>query len=263
MATRTSSPAYMRIEQHLRERIAGLAPGDPLPSDAELCRRFNVSRMTARQAVAVLVSEGLLYRVTGSGTFVAAPPVHRRVSRLLSFTENMRRFGKVASARVLTAGSRVGTSQENAELEQSPRARVIALRRLRLADDLPIAIESVVLPGSCGFVLEEEAVTGSVHEALRDHGLEPVHSAGTLTAVAATAEQAELLRTSKGAPLIMQRARMTTREHSPVQISEVRYVGERFVFDFDQDKHEYTRPDEREREPIYDVHAFPDTDGGL
>ena len=85
-----STPRYVEIAEYLRGLIADAAPGDRLPSDADLCERFDVSRMTARQAVTLLANEHLLERKRGSGTFVSARRVPRALGSPLSFSESMR-----------------------------------------------------------------------------------------------------------------------------------------------------------------------------
>ena len=84
---------YREIERYLRTLVEGARPGAPLPSEAELCERFSVSRMTVRQALAELTNDGLVERRRGQGTFVAHRPVHRRPGVFLSFTEEMNRRG--------------------------------------------------------------------------------------------------------------------------------------------------------------------------
>lgn len=77
-------PLYYRIREDLASAMGDgrLAPGDAVPSERMLCERYGVSRMTARQALRTLVSDGLLYQVKGIGTFVAHPPLRKTLTRL-------------------------------------------------------------------------------------------------------------------------------------------------------------------------------------
>ena len=134
-------PRYYEIEQALRTRIAELAPHSTLPSDAGLCEEFGVSRMTARGAVQRLVQEGLVYRVPGRGTFVADAPAHRSAAHILSFSDEMRRRGRVPSSRAVEKHTRDASDEERERLGVD---RVVVLRRVRIADDEPIALETAV-----------------------------------------------------------------------------------------------------------------------
>ena len=87
------TPRYQEIADYLRRLISASRPGDRLPSEAELCERFGVSRMTVRQALQVLANEHLLVRRRGEGTFAAPRMVARLLGSPLSFTESMRRRG--------------------------------------------------------------------------------------------------------------------------------------------------------------------------
>ena len=130
-------PRYYEIEQALRARIVELEPGDALPSDAELCEEFAVSRMTARQAVQRLAQEGLLERVPGRGTFVAEPSAHRQAGNLLNFTTEMRRRHRTPASRLLERELRDGDARggraPEAEAGRSRRRRAAAAARRRRA----------------------------------------------------------------------------------------------------------------------------------
>jgi GntR family transcriptional regulator len=224
-------PRYYEIEQSLRERAAALEPHSPLPSEAQLCERFGVSRMTARAAVQRLVQDGLVYRVPGRGTFVAAPRANRTAGHILSFSDEMRRKGRVPSSRVIERRKRRATDDEERRLGVRD---VVVLRRLRLADGKPLALERAVFPGArVSEVLDGDLEHRSLFEALVNAELVPSSGKAALAAEAATAEDARLLRVRKGAPLLVERRLIHDQDGRPLEWTESRYVGSRYGIDVD------------------------------
>jgi GntR family transcriptional regulator len=222
-------PRYYEIEQALRARIDELGPHEPLPSDAQLCEEFGVSRMTARNAVQRLVQEGLVYRVPGRGTFVAEDSAPRTASHVLSFTEEMRRRGRVPSSRVVERVRRAATAEEQRRLGVD---EVAILRRVRLADGEPVALESAVFPADrVVSLLEGDLERGSLHGALVAAGIVPTAGRGALSAEAAGPEDARLLGIKRGQPLLVERRLIYDQDGGPVELTESRYVGERYGLD--------------------------------
>jgi GntR family transcriptional regulator len=222
-------PRYYEIEQALRARIDELEPHESLPSDAQLCEAFQVSRMTARNAVQRLVQEGLVYRVPGRGTFVAEGPAPRTASHVLSFTEEMRRRGRVASSRVVERQRRTATAEERRRLGVK---EVAVLRRVRIADGEPVALESAVFPADrAGLLLERDLERDSLHAALVAAGVVPTAGRGALSAEAADSEDARLLGIKRGRPLLVERRLIYDQDGAPLELTESRYVGDRYGLD--------------------------------
>jgi GntR family transcriptional regulator len=221
------------IERELRKLVAKARPGDSLPSDAELCERFGVSRMTARQAVQRLAADGLLYRVSGRGTFVAQTPVHRAMNTLMSFTAEMRRRGLSASSRLLSSEVRTGLDDEVLALRLPPGSQVVAIRRLRFADGVPMAVEHVRLPAVCAGVLTADLENGSLFEALEGIGRVPTRAFGTLTAAPAEADEAAVLEVPEGTPLLVEQRTIHDQADAPLEFTESRYLGGRYLFDIE------------------------------
>ncbi len=222
-------PAYRQIEQSLRERIARMPPGERLPSDAELCAQFGVSRMTARNAMERLAVDGLIRREPGRGSFVARAPAHRRTNRLMTFTQEMRRAGRQPTSRVLTRVIRPSSTAEAASLGIPARQPIVHLRRLRLADDQPIALESAVLVGDCASaVMTADLVNGSLHETLAGFGFVLRRGTGTITAAMASHEDARLFETRVGSPLLVERRIIEDANGRRIESTESRYPADRY-----------------------------------
>jgi GntR family transcriptional regulator len=229
---------YRLIEHALRERIGLLEPGSRLPSDAELCREFGVSRMTARHAMQRLTEEGLIARQPGRGSFVALPPAHRRADRLMTFSLEMRRHGRVPHSKVLERVIRPASPLEAHELGATPGDSIVVLRRIRFADDEAIALETTLLDLRCApAVMDADLERGSLHEAMGRGGHFLRRGSGTISGASATDEEARLLGLHVGDPLLVERRVIENRQGERLEATESRYAATRYALDvrFDVD----------------------------
>jgi len=222
---------YREIERWLRTLVEGARPGDPLPSEAELCERFSVSRMTVRQALQELTNDGLVERRRGQGTFVAHRPVHRRPGVFLSFTEEMHRRGAQATSRLLSAGLDDPRRPEAEDLGLAPGSRVVRVVRVRLADGVPVALEDAALVPELAGVLEEDLGGGSLHGALERRGIVATRATGTITARLARPSETELLDLAPQAALLVELRILFDQEGRVFERTETRYVADRYVID--------------------------------
>jgi GntR family transcriptional regulator len=222
---------YLEIEKWLRAKCLKGSPGDSLPSEIELCSRFSVSRMTVRQALANLEQDGLVDRVRGSGTFIAARPMHRREGVLMSFTEDMVLRGLVPSSFLISARKAKATRADASSLGLREGDAVIRIERVRLADGLPIAIEVVALPASFADILDEDLESGSLHLFLRQRGRGPTDAWSWVTARLATAMEAKRLDLPKSSALLVERRVVLASDGIPIEHTETAYVSTRYVID--------------------------------
>ena len=196
---KSSLPLYQQLQRALRQAIETrvLGPDDALPPERELATDFSVSRITVRKAIDVLVSEGLLVRRQGSGTFVCAR-VEKNFSKLTSFSEDMRARGRNPRSVWLRKSAGTVTPEEALALRASPGTPVFRFHRIRFADDAPMALEYATILASCLPTLE--AVESSLYVALERAGNRPVRALQRLRAVLFTAEQAQLLQAQEKDP---------------------------------------------------------------
>jgi GntR family transcriptional regulator len=134
----------MNKQEDTRDRILdlveGLEVGHSIPSERQLTIDIGVSRLTVRAALDELVRDGYLERRHGSGTYVTEPKIAQPLT-LTSFSNDMRRRGMVPGNRTLELTTILAGARLAQRLAVSPDARIVRVKRLRLADSKPMALE--------------------------------------------------------------------------------------------------------------------------
>jgi len=223
----TGLPKYLEITAALRQELRQAAEGSRLPPERELAERFEVSRMTLRQALDELEREGRLQRIRGSGTFVRRPTVTMGPF-LTSFTEDMRARGLQPSARVLGFTRTTATAEAAEALGLTEGADVVWMERLRLADGDPVCVEVAQFPARLQRLLEEGDPEQSVHDILRAGGVVPTSLRRRVRAVAAAQREALLLGLLDGAPVLEVLDVFADPVGRPVQYARSRYRPDRY-----------------------------------
>ncbi len=220
---------YEEIAAFLRGVIDEAQPGDRLPSDTELAERFQVSRMTARHAVQILESEGLLVREQGRGTFVSSRPVARMLGSPLSFTTSMKAKGLVATSQTIEAVLESPSAEDVAALNRAPDVQVQVLTRLRLADGVPMAIERAVLaPGVAAVV---DSIEGkSLHQQFVAIGRTPAWARSRVSARLATARERRLLELPARGVILNENRIIYDQNDEPLEHTDTWYAAERYTF---------------------------------
>ena len=223
----------MSKQRETRERvlelIESLGVGDAIPSERQLGLDLGVSRLTVRAALDELVREGYLVRRRGAGTFVAEPKVQKGID-ITSFSDDMRARGLTPGSRTLElrtvpAGARLGRI-----LHVSPSEPVISVKRLRLADGDPMAIEllhvrSTLVPG----LTAEDLETNSFYELLASRwDVSIVGGTQTVEPTVTNEEESAALGVPLHSPALLFERVTRTADGDVVEYTSSTYRGDRY-----------------------------------
>ncbi len=225
-------PAYFQLKNILLDKIKSgeYAAGSLIPSERELSENLGISRMTVRQAINLLANEKFLVREKGKGTFVNELKFEQR--NIMSFSETVRRQGMVPSTKVLESTIETECFDVKEQLDLRPDQKVYRIKRLRLADTTPIAVEEVFIPENICPGIDKLDLTKSLYELLKTfYSIDISYIDNTIEAIKADKENRELLMLSSGIPVL--------------QISGINYTkdGKKLFYESDvyrADKYNYS-----------------------
>ncbi len=226
------APLYMRVKRLVQDAVdrGELGHGDSIPSERDAAQLLSVSRVTVRKAFTELVREGVLEQRRGSGTFVRArnSRIEQPLSRLTSFSEDMRLRGLKNDAEWIDRSSGLPTPEEVLKLSISPNERVCRFHRLRRADGQPLAIELAVIPHR--FLDDEMSVSDSLYAALGLRGFRPVRALQRLHATSLARREAEWLGQPTGSPALFIERVSYLPDGQIVEYTRSHYRGETYDF---------------------------------
>ncbi len=225
-------PLYFQVARQLQELIETgvLPPGTRLSNEIAMADQFGLSRPTMRQAMQHLVDKGLLARKRGVGTQVVTNRIRRQVE-LTSLYEDLEREERRPRTEVLAIGAVRASAAVAAALRVDEGAEVLALERLRFADDQPIALMRNHLPSGL-LDLTAEALTGSgLYQLLRGSGIDLTTASQAIGARRATAAEARLLQETRGATLLTMTRTAYDDSGRPVEYGTHVYRASRYSFE--------------------------------
>ena len=223
-------PKYEALRVALARELRSMSANEALPSERDLMSAHGVSRMTVRKALDQLVDDGLIYRVQGSGTYVAPPETITKSLRLTSFSEDIR-------ARHMTPGSRLLSQRvvdADAEVAQAlalrPGSPVVHLERLRTADGSPMCLENAWLSEELVGDLGRDGLGDSLYTSLAERGIVLQYADQHIRATVVDARDAKLLDVPAFSPALLVTRVTFERTGRPVERAVSLYRADRYDF---------------------------------
>ena len=229
LSDRSDEPLYRQLANALKQAVAAshIRRGAVIPSERILSQVLGISRVTVRKAIDGLVADGFLDRRQGAKTVVSSR-LEKSLATMTSFSEDMRSRGLEPGCIWISRDISRPSPAEMMALGISGSEKVVRLRRLRTADDVPIAIEMATLPAR--FVPEPQAIGNSLYEYLETAGALPVRALQRMQAKPGTEEERRLLAAPEDASLLIVERRCFLADGQIVEFTQTKYRGD--VYDF-------------------------------
>jgi GntR family transcriptional regulator len=226
-------PIYYQIEGNIKELIENgeLRPGDSLPPEREYSEKYQISRMTVRQAFTQLVNEGYLYRLQGKGTFVAERKIEQPLQGLTSFTEDMKARGLEPGSQLIHFEIIPANRQIAGQLLIAEHGPVYEIKRIRMADSVPMAVETNYISANLVKGLTEQIVNKSLYAHIEGELNLRIDSASQIIESSiASQSEANYLNISIGSPVMLIQRNTFLKDNTPVEFVKSVYRADRYKF---------------------------------
>lgn len=228
-------PLYKQVYEWIRSNIydGNWETGKQLPPEPTLGNDLGVSRSTVRQALSLLIDEGICYQQQGKGTFVSSTRSRYELTLLTSFTEQMRSRGKNPSSKVLEISTNLKPSaQVQIKLGMSANDRVISIKRVRYGDDTPMSLETILMSGKeCPGIEKQDLSANSIYDLVENLYNHPIIDGSiSIEPSEINEEEAFFLRVLPQTTMMMMENITYTKNGRPLFITYAVYPKDRYVF---------------------------------
>lgn len=237
MEKNSPKPLYMQLEELLRSEILAGTYGTNglIPSEFELARRFDISRMTARGVVTQLVNEGLLYRVQGKGTYVAEPKIEAGSLAYQGIREQLEGMGYSTTTKLIEFTTIPADAQLSHLLGIPEGEPVQFAMRLRAVHSTPISLHLSYIPEALAPTLDPSRLeTEQLCVVLaEDFALISARVEETLESTSATTTEAKHLGVERGSPLLLLTDRYDLASGRTFEYTKVLFRGDKLKLRFE------------------------------
>jgi GntR family transcriptional regulator len=226
-------PIYHQLEEYIKQQIeTGILKEEAvIPSEREYAERFQISRMTVRQAINNLVSEGYLKRQKGRGTFVNKKKVEQELQGMTSFTEDMLSRGMNPSSTLLSFKIIPADKNTASDLKIEENDSIYKIKRIRLADGAPMALEMAYIPVQIVPGLTEENSNLSLYQYIEEHLSLSISEANQeIEASVADSHDAENLGINIGDPTLLIKRISYLTDGIPFELVKSTFRADRYRF---------------------------------
>lgn len=203
----SAEPLYVQARNILLERINKneYPPNEKIPSESQLCAEFGISRMTLRNVITELVRDGIIYRITGKGTFVAKPKITTDTAAYVGIREQLEAQGYAVETQVLEFKRIISPDSICEKMGLKENKELFYIKRLRSVENIPLSLHISYIPTPyCDDLEKHDLRSEQLCRILSTHyGLIRKHVTQTLESVQANNEESALLKLHKGSPLLL------------------------------------------------------------
>lgn len=232
---------YLLFYNEIKKQIISneYLAGSMLPSESQFMAKFNISRITVRNALALLEQEGYVYRIQGKGCFVSGNSRQQSLDKIHSYTNMILAAGMVPDRKILACVVEPCTKKEATMLHLKENDPVLILKRIILADGLPICLTKAILPYVRMIGIEKTDFTNtSLYEVLENQfGYSVKRTVMTFEASSSDQYVSEMLAVPINSPLLIYNSisySKVGKNEIPIEICESYYLTNKIKYRLDK-----------------------------